>query len=249
MSNPRHEPFTALYSPHTELELSLLRSRLDAENIPYTVTNDHFGSLYIGVQIESFNRRWILVADSALPQAQVVLHDFLARQKQPTSTLSQPTYNWWDKLRTVLEVVLLGWMVPRRRPAAAKDEMVFDIEFDPQHRIFIATTSGTLTAQGMIALGQELLAQTRWQAGMAVIFDHRQLEFAVTPVEDLEAIRNFHRTHQNQIGHGKSAFVVGPGQADDWLELWQQGNKMATNHRTAVFEEIEEAQVWLSHSD
>ncbi|WP_321530785.1 putative signal transducing protein [uncultured Desulfuromonas sp.] len=245
MSAPQRELLTALYSPHTELELSLLRSRLDAEDIPYTVTNDHFGSLYIGVQIESFNRRWILVADSALPQAQAVLHDFLARQKQPTSTLSQPTYSWWDKLRTILEVVLLGWMVPRRRPPVSAELMTYTVQFDHQQHLFIATTSGSLTAQGMTDLGQTLLQQPQWQPGMPVIFDHRHLTFISTAVEELDEIRDFHRNHQDQIGNGKSAFVVGADRVDAWLELWQQGNKILSDHRTAVFAELDEAQDWI----
>ena len=248
MSDAQHSPFTALYSPNSELELSLLRSRLDAEEIPYTVTNDHFGSLYIGVQVEAFNRRWILVDEAFLPQAQAVLEDFTARQNQMSVPMSQTTPGWWDKVRTVLEVVLLGWIVPRRTPVLPT-AMTFDVRFDDEQRHFTATTAGALTAQGMLTLGRSLLAHSSWQAGMSIIFDHRHLEFAMATLADLEAIRAFHRSHQNQIGNGRSAFVVGSGRVEAWLELWQLGDKISSDHRTAAFAKMDEALAWIRQPD
>nr|WP_320115318.1 DUF2007 domain-containing protein [uncultured Desulfuromonas sp.] len=248
MSAPQHSPFAALYSPNSELELSLLRSRLDAEEIPYTVTNDHFGSLYIGVQVEAFNRRWILVEEAFLPQAQAVLEDFTARQNHTSVAMSQTSPGWWDKVRTLLEVVLLGWIVPRRTPVSPT-AMTFDVRFDSEQHHFTATTAGALTAQGMLALGRTLLGHSRWQSGMSVIFDHRHLEFSMATLADLEAIRAFHRSHQNEIGNGRSAFVVGSGRVESWLELWQQGDKISSDHRTAVFAKMDEAQTWIRQPD
>ena len=126
--------------------------------------------------------------------------------------------------------------------------MTFELQFDHAHRYFIATTTGSLTAHGMLDVGRALLAHPQWQVGMAVIFDHRRLAFATTPVADLEAIRAFHHDHEDQIGNGKSAFVVSPGRGDDWLALWQQGNQRVTDHRTAVFDAMEEALAWIRRS-
>lgn len=245
------ERLIPLYSPHNELELSLLRSRLEAEQIPYQVTNDHFGSLYIGVQIESFNRRNILIPENCRSQAETVLEDFLLRQRQNTRSLPEkvPFSSWRDKLRALLEVVLLGWIVPRPQPAERKITMSFELSFNAEQGFFHVTSQGKLSAPGMADIGEALLTHDKWHPGTAVLFDHRQLEFSATPVEVLEEIREFHRSHQDQIGYGKSAFVVSPGQIEAWLKLWQQGHKISSDHRTAVFDKMDEALNWLYQTD
>jgi hypothetical protein len=50
-----------LYSPNNEMELAMIKSILDAEDINYFVRNDNFGSMEVGPQIPLLNKKMILL--------------------------------------------------------------------------------------------------------------------------------------------------------------------------------------------
>ncbi len=52
-----------LYSPSKEMELAIIKSIFDAEEVNYFVKNENFGSMEVGPQIELFNRKMIIVRD------------------------------------------------------------------------------------------------------------------------------------------------------------------------------------------
>ena len=100
-----------LYSPKTEVELALIRSLLDAENIPYYVQNDHFGSLEVGPPVHHFNVKTIVVAEEHRDRAVELITDFLrSTHAAAESTVSRPSL--FDKIRMALEVVVFAWIVP-----------------------------------------------------------------------------------------------------------------------------------------
>jgi hypothetical protein len=55
----------------------MLRSLLEAEGIPFSVQNEHFGALYPGLNIFALNERVILVPEADYDRAWVVVNDFL----------------------------------------------------------------------------------------------------------------------------------------------------------------------------
>ena len=109
-------PFSVrhLYSPRNEVELAMIRSILDGENIPYLVHNDHFGSLKIGPVIDLYNAKTIMVEERHRERARELISDFL-RSVSPESEQPDPRYSLFDKIRMVIEMLLFGWIVPGKK--------------------------------------------------------------------------------------------------------------------------------------
>jgi hypothetical protein len=68
---------TRLLAPRDENELMVIKSLLESDGIPFQIQNEHFGGLYPGLNVFPFSERVILVADSDVERASVLVHDFL----------------------------------------------------------------------------------------------------------------------------------------------------------------------------
>ena len=110
-----------LYSPANEVELALLKSVLDAEEINYFVRNDNFGSLEIGPKIELFNKKMIVVQDDQYEKAKELLADYLSTTE---NEVEQPEkkYSMSDFIRMGIEFLMFGWIMPGRRKSKELDE-------------------------------------------------------------------------------------------------------------------------------
>lgn len=102
------------------MQLALAKSLLEAEGIPFFVHNDHFGSLYVGIQIEFLNRKTIMVDEAYEARAKEVIADFLLHDiSEPAS--EKEAYSPWDKLRMIAEGLVFGWVVPGKRRRGKKE--------------------------------------------------------------------------------------------------------------------------------
>ena len=101
-----------LYSPENEIQLAVLRSIFDAEDIPIFVHNDHFGSMRPGVQIELFNRKTIMVPERYFEKSCEILRSYLENLEPETHEISSNSYSASDKLRMVFEALVFGWIMP-----------------------------------------------------------------------------------------------------------------------------------------
>jgi len=63
---------TPVYECHDEGELPIIKSLLEANNIPYFIKNEHFGSLYPGASM-SFNTRLIMVDEVDVDRTSILL--------------------------------------------------------------------------------------------------------------------------------------------------------------------------------
>ncbi len=93
--------------PVDDLELLFLRSALEAVNIPYFVVGQHFGSLYPGMQIPSYNERSVRVPAVFLEDALKVVEQV---RTSYTPTFERLTTK--SKLRMLFEGLWLGWVMP-----------------------------------------------------------------------------------------------------------------------------------------
>lgn len=77
-----------LFSPANEAELCLIRGLLDAEEIPYFVQNDYFGSLWAGPWVD-FNAKAVFVPEAYVDQASRLVRDALgsgdAAERRPAA--------------------------------------------------------------------------------------------------------------------------------------------------------------------
>lgn len=62
-----------LYTPDDESELLFLKSLFEAEEIPFFVLNDHFGSLYSGAYVSRFNAKTITVPEEFYEDARELI--------------------------------------------------------------------------------------------------------------------------------------------------------------------------------
>ena len=110
-----------LYSPSNEVELALLKSILDAEEINYFVRNDNFGSLEIGPKIELFNKKMIVVQDDQYEKAKELVSDYLSATENEVEP-SLKKYSVSDLVRMGIEFVMFGWIMPGRRKNKKVDD-------------------------------------------------------------------------------------------------------------------------------
>lgn len=109
-----------LYSPSNPVELSLIESILEEEDIPYFIHNDHFGSLEVGPPIDIFNMKTIMIEEAFEERARELLSDYLKVTKDDSATI--PAYSFFDKLRMAFEALLFTWFVPGRHRKRIKKE-------------------------------------------------------------------------------------------------------------------------------
>ena len=110
-----------LYRPRNELELTLIKSIFDGEDIPYFVHNDNFGSLQIGPQIDLFNAKMIMVDEAFYDRAKDLIADFLNNLDEDTE-IPQESYTLADKIRMILETAVFGWFIPGRKKRKQKEQ-------------------------------------------------------------------------------------------------------------------------------
>ena len=123
--------------------------------------------------------------------------------------------------------------------------MNFKVTFDREDGFFIVYASGCMTADGYTAMAKTILNHPDWVPGRHGIFDHRELDFSATTLKDLEQIREFHRSHEKDIGDGKTAIVVKPGYTMEWEAMWLQGEKIKSTNVVRVFDSYPDAAIWL----
>lgn len=93
--------------PVDDLELLLSRSALQAADIPHFVVGDHFGSLYPGMQIPSFNERSVRAPAGYVEDAMKVIEEVRAAYSPVSERLTAKS-----KFRMLLEGLWLGWVMP-----------------------------------------------------------------------------------------------------------------------------------------
>jgi hypothetical protein len=103
--------FVSVFSPQSEPELAVVRSLLEAHDIPVFVHNRHFGSLLPGLQINAYNTQSVMVPEEHVADALELLSGFKRADSGPPS----PPLPWFDRARVVIEGLLFGWLVPGRR--------------------------------------------------------------------------------------------------------------------------------------
>jgi hypothetical protein len=93
--------------PVDDMELLFIRMELKAAEIPYFVVGQHFGSLYPGMQMPSFNERSIRVPTTNLNAALEVIQHVRSYYSPAFENLAVKS-----KLRILFEALLFGWVIP-----------------------------------------------------------------------------------------------------------------------------------------
>ena len=66
-----------LYIPSNESELVFIKSVLEAEEVPFYVQNDNFGSLYSGAYMNYFNAKTVMVPEEYYEDAKQIIQSVI----------------------------------------------------------------------------------------------------------------------------------------------------------------------------
>jgi hypothetical protein len=97
--------------PESPSELAMVVCLLEANDIPHFVHNAGFGSLYPGPQIALYNNITVMVPSPVADDAIEVLSVL----SEPSTTYPSSNTLLMDKIRMVIEAILFGWFIPRRK--------------------------------------------------------------------------------------------------------------------------------------
>ena len=96
-----------IFTPQKQSDLSVVLCLFDAYGVPYFVHNSNFGGLYPGCQFYLYNWRRVFVPNEIASDARQLLDDFPPGIETTSHAMSNR-----DKLRVIVEALLLGWFIP-----------------------------------------------------------------------------------------------------------------------------------------
>ena len=100
-----------------DMEVLFLRALLQSEDIHFAIVGEHFGSLYPGVQIASYNERRFLVPFEEYERAAALIAEHRAVYDPVISDLSVGA-----RVRIFIEGLVFGWCVPGGRKSRANKD-------------------------------------------------------------------------------------------------------------------------------
>jgi len=100
-----------LYIPADESELVFLKSVLEADEVPFYVQNENFGSLYSGAYMNYFNAKTIMVPEEYYEDAKEIISSVIKDAKFP-DTKEKESLGASNFLNDIISFVTLGFYSP-----------------------------------------------------------------------------------------------------------------------------------------
>jgi hypothetical protein len=123
------------------------------------------------------------------------------------------------------------------------------MEWTVEHRTaqdyVVVTTHGSFSADDHLRMTQDIVERDWWRPGLAVLFDHRELDFGASGLATMRRAGDNHTANDARIGDGKAAVLMktvadyGRGRQFELLTEGQVGARMR------IFLDEEEALAWL----
>jgi len=114
--------------PYDDIELMFLECVLTREQIPYFVVGKHFGSIYPGPQIASYNEKIIKVPDEYYQQATTAINEF-----RDLDVRKEKVYCNKSKLRMFAEIFLFWWFIPGGCRKSSNNQINQDAQLNAEH--------------------------------------------------------------------------------------------------------------------
>lgn len=103
-----------LYIPQDESELVFLKSVLEADQIPFFVQNDTFGSLYSGAYMNYFNAKTIMVPEDFYDEAKEIISSVIKDAEFPVFEVKEPP-KVSDIFSNIMSFLSLGLYNPSKK--------------------------------------------------------------------------------------------------------------------------------------
>ncbi|MBE7462016.1 MAG: hypothetical protein HS116_00865 [Planctomycetes bacterium] len=124
--------------------------------------------------------------------------------------------------------------------------MEWSITYSPELPFVRIVTRGSFNPEDQRRMNEAILTSPFWQPGMHTLFDHRNLDFGGTGYAGMIQARGNHIRHNERIGDGKAALLMGTMDAFGvarQFEMLSEGQVLA---RLRVFKDEAEALAWLT---
>ena len=93
--------------PYDDIELSFLICILNREEIPHLIIGQHFGSIFPGLQIASYNERTIQVPEVFEERAIEAINEF-----RKIDVRLEQSFTLTSKIRLIFDAIFFGWFIP-----------------------------------------------------------------------------------------------------------------------------------------
>ncbi len=111
--------FVPVAIPQSESELSVMVCVLEANDIPHFVQNRDFGGLFPGMKMHLINGQRVMVPIDQFFEATELLSVF---REPPTDFETDIKLAFRDRLRTIAELLLVGWSFPMKYERVRRDD-------------------------------------------------------------------------------------------------------------------------------
>jgi len=102
-----------LYIPSNESELVFVKSVLEADEVPFYVQNDNFGSLYSGAYMNYFNAKTVMVPEEYYEDAKQIIQSVIKDAEFVDSKDKEPP-GISDLFNNLISLLTLGLYSPGR---------------------------------------------------------------------------------------------------------------------------------------
>ncbi len=103
-----------LYIPSNESELVFVKSVLEADEVPFYVQNDNFGSLYSGAYMSDFNAKTVMVPEEYYDEVKQIIKSVIKDAEFLDIEDKQPP-GISDLFRNLISLLTLGLYSPESK--------------------------------------------------------------------------------------------------------------------------------------
>ncbi len=127
----------------------------------------------------------------------------------------------------------------------AKNEMEYKIKFKPELSAVYIHGVGEVSRKGIRDFHYEYLNDKRWEPGMNVIIDFRELSFKKFKPTDIQFIKDLVVGSREQIGNGKMAIIISSVNDFGLARMWEMKTESFVDFSVTVFFTREDALEWI----
>ena len=112
-----------LYIPSNESELVFIKSVLEADEVPFYVQNDNFGSLYPGAYMSYFNAKTVMVPEEYYEDAKQIIQSVI-KDAEFVDIKDEELFGTSDLFDNLISILTLGLYSPGGRKSKSSKSNV-----------------------------------------------------------------------------------------------------------------------------
>lgn len=123
------------------------------------------------------------------------------------------------------------------------------LQVDEATGLFVVTTEGDATVEGIIAFLDDIIAHPLWKPGMDILLDHRALSVLNINPRGVEKVSDYFAGISEALGNGKIALVMNKDVDFGITRAWEILTSDRTSMRINVLRSLDAAREWVIDDD